>query len=347
MFHVKQKKKFDIIVVGGGHAGLEAAVASSRLGATVGLITFDKLDLGELSCNPAIGGLGKGHLVREIDALGGVMGLIADLSGIQFRILNKTRGEAVQGPRAQMDRKLYKQNTQKVVAQSKIEVIEDEVIDLMINESSNSIEGVFLKKRNALKCKAAILTTGTFLGGRVFCGSNKSFGGRIESKSSNKLAEFFRQNNFKVRRLKTGTPPRIVASTIDYSKCKKQHGDKNPVPFSFLNEKIDTKQIYCWITNTTKKTHAIIRNNIHRSPIYNGLIKSMGPRYCPSIEDKVMKFSERNSHQIFLEPESLDGDLVYPNGISTSLPEEIQKLFIKTIPGLENSNRQIWLCRRI
>lgn len=337
MFHVKQKKNYDIIVVGGGHAGIEAAVASSKLGATVGLVTFDKLDLGELSCNPAIGGLGKGHLVREIDALGGVMGILADSSGIQFRVLNKTRGEAVQGQRAQMDRSLYKKNTQSLLAQSKIEIIEDEVLDIIINKSSSSIEGVFLKKKNAIKCKAAIITTGTFLGGRIFCGSDKSSGGRIRSKSSKKLAGFFHKNNFKVRRLKTGTPPRILAKTIDYSQCMKQHGDKLPEPFSFLNEKITNKQICCWITNTTEKTHEIIRENIQKSPIYNGEIESKGPRYCPSIEDKVMKFPERNSHQIFLEPESLDGDLVYPNGISTSLPVEIQELFIKTIPGLENS----------
>ncbi len=337
MFHVKQKKNYDIIVVGGGHAGLEAAAASSRLGATVGLVTFDKLDLGELSCNPAIGGLGKGHLVREIDALGGVMGLIADLSGIQFRVLNKTRGEAVQGQRAQMDRMLYKRNTQNLLAQSKIEIIEDEVMDIMINESSYSIEGVFLKKRSAVKCKAAIITTGTFLGGKIFCGSDNSSGGRIKSKSSKKLAEFFRKNNFKVQRLKTGTPPRILANSIDYSQCIKQDGDQLPEPFSFLNEKITNKQICCWITNTTKKTHGIIRKNIQKSPIYNGALESKGPRYCPSIEDKVMKFPERDSHQVFLEPESLDGDLVYPNGISTSLPAEIQEQFIKTIPGLENS----------
>ena len=253
MFHVKQKKNYDIIVVGGGHAGLEAAAASSRLGATVGLVTFDKLDLGELSCNPAIGGLGKGHLVREIDALGGVMGLIADLSGIQFRVLNKTRGEAVQGQRAQMDRMLYKRNTQNLLAQSKIEIIEDEVMDIMINESSYSIEGVFLKKRSAVKCKAAIITTGTFLGGKIFCGSDNSSGGRIKSKSSKKLAEFFRKNNFKVQRLKTGTPPRILANSIDYSQCIKQDGDQLPEPFSFLNDKITNKQICCWITNTTKK----------------------------------------------------------------------------------------------
>ena len=337
MFHVKQKKMFDIVVVGAGHAGIEAAVAASKLGSKVCIITFSNKDFGELSCNPAIGGLGKGHLVREIDALGGVMGRIADASGIQFRILNRTRGEAVQGPRAQMDRKKYKKCTEDILLKSSIEIIEDEVTDIRTDKKNKKIEGILLKNTGVLNCRAIIIATGTFLGGKIFCGEKHLIGGRLGGKASNSLADFFYKNKFRMQRLKTGTPARLLGKTIDFALCEKQHGDQNPAPFSFLNKKIENVQTCCWITKTNEKTHEIVKNNIRKSPIYNGQINSKGPRYCPSIEDKVMRFSEKKSHQIFLEPESFNGGMIYPNGISTSLPSDTQDRFIRTIKGLENA----------
>ena len=337
MFHVKQKKMYDIVVVGAGHAGIEAAFAASKLGSKVCIITFSSKDFGELSCNPAIGGLGKGHLVREIDALGGVMANLADRSGIQFRILNRTRGEAVQGPRAQMDREKYKKNTRDILLKSTIEIVEDEVIDIKTNKNNKQVQGILLKNSGHLSCRAIIIATGTFLGGKIFCGEKRLLGGRLGGKASNSLAKFFYKNKFKTQRLKTGTPARLIRKTVDFSLCEKQHGDQNPSPFSFLNKKIKNEQTCCWITKTNEETHEIVKNNIRKSPIYNGEINSKGPRYCPSIEDKVMRFSERKSHQIFLEPESMNGDLIYPNGISTSLPSETQDQFIKTIKGLENA----------
>ena len=339
MFHVKQKNKFDIIVVGAGHAGVEAVLAASKMGAKTAIVTFCMEDFGALSCNPAIGGLGKGHLVREIDSLGGMMGLFADQSGIQFRMLNKTRGEAVQGPRAQIDRSLYKKIVKKTILNNKsIKVFENEVIDVRTKDINGVkvVEGLELKDNNILYCKKIILTTGTFLGGRIFLGKESWSAGRLNSPASKKLSNFFKKNNFYIKRLKTGTPPRLNAKTINFEDCIIQRGDSPPVPFSFLTKKIINEQTLCYITKTNIETHTLIKNNIRLSPIYNGKIDSKGPRYCPSIEDKVVRFNDKASHLIFLEPEEYDGNVVYPNGISTSLPKKIQHKFIKTIKGLEN-----------
>ena len=339
MFHVKQNNKFDIIVVGAGHAGVEAVLAASKMGAKTAIVTFCIEDFGALSCNPAIGGLGKGHLVREIDSLGGMMGRFADQSGIQFRMLNKTRGEAVQGPRAQIDRNLYKKIVKKTILDNKsIKVFENEVIDVKTKDINGVkvVEGLELKDNNILYGKKIILTTGTFLGGRIFLGEESWSAGRLNSPASKKLSNFFKKNNFYIKRLKTGTPPRLNAKTINFEDCIIQKGDSPPVPFSFLTVKIINEQTPCYITKTNIETHDLIKNNIRLSPIYNGKIDSKGPRYCPSIEDKVVRFSDKASHLIFLEPEERDGNIIYPNGISTSLPKKIQRKFIKTIKGLEN-----------
>ena len=340
MFHVKQKKKFDVIVVGAGHAGVEAALAASKMCAKTALVTFSMEDLGTLSCNPAIGGLGKGHLVREIDSLGGMMGFFADQSGIQFRMLNKTRGEAVQGPRAQIDRRLYKRIVRQTILDNKgIEVFENEVIDIK-TENANGISnvcGLELEDNRILSGKKIILTTGTFLGGKIFLGKESWSAGRLNSPASKKLSNFFKKNNFYIKRLKTGTPPRLKAKTINFEACIVQNGDSPPIPFSFLTTKIVNEQTKCYITKTNIKTHDLIKDNIGLSPIYNGKIDSKGPRYCPSIEDKVIRFNEKTNHLIFLEPEEYSGNIIYPNGISTSLPKRIQHKFIKTIKGLENA----------
>lgn len=338
MFHVKQFKNFDVLVVGAGHAGVEAAVMASRMGAKTAMVTFSKDDIGRLSCNPAMGGLGKGHLIREIDAIGGIIGQVSDLAGIQFRMLNKTRGEAVQGPRAQIDRNLYKQNLLNLLEKEKISLLYDEVLNIKLRSSANNknVEALELQSLGKIYCKSAIITTGTFLRGIIHQGGNNWSAGRINSKPSIKLASFFKSNNFKTMRLKTGTPPRLFANSIDFSKCQKQYGDDNPEPFSFLNDKIKTKQICCHITHTNEKTHEVVKRNIRKSPMFNGQIKSKGPRYCPSLEDKVYRFKDKKSHQIFLEPETLENKIIYPNGISTSLPVEVQKSFLKSIVGLEN-----------
>ncbi len=337
MFHVKHKT-FDVAVIGAGHAGVEAALASSRMGAKVCLITFSPDDIGTMSCNPAMGGLGKGHLIREIDALGGLIGRCSDLSGIQFRILNKTRGEAVQGPRAQIDRNLYKKNAKKLLLSEKIEMVYDEVTDIETKKKKNKecIKGLITDKNGKISCKSIIITTGTFLSGKIYRGEEKWSAGRLGADPSIKLSNFFKSRKFIVNRLKTGTPPRIYAKSINFNKCEVQKGDKNPEPFSFLTEALSKKQSDCYITFTNAKTHGIIKNNLSKSPIYNGSLESKGPRYCPSIEDKVKKFEDRSRHQIFLEPETTFGNIIYPNGISTSLPTEIQKKFLKTIRGLEN-----------
>ena len=340
MFHVKQKKKFDVIVVGAGHAGIEAALAASKMCATTALVTFSMEDLGTLSCNPAIGGLGKGHLVREIDSLGGMMGFFADQSGIQFRMLNKTRGEAVQGPRAQIDRRLYKKIVKQTILDNKgIEVFENEVIDIKTENANGitSVCGLELGDNTILSGKKIILTTGTFLGGKIFLGKESWSAGRLNSPASKKLSNFFKKNNFYIKRLKTGTPPRLKAKTINFEACIVQNGDSPPIPFSFLTTKIVNEQAKCYITKTNIKTHNLIKDNIKLSPIYNGKIDSKGPRYCPSIEDKVIRFNEKTNHLIFLEPEEYSGKTIYPNGISTSLPKRIQQKFIKTIKGLENT----------
>ena len=337
MFHVKQSLNFDILVVGGGHAGIEAAVMSSRLGAKTAIITFDKNDIGILSCNPAMGGLGKGHLIREIDAMGGVIGKASDLSGIQFRVLNKTRGEAVQGPRAQIDRQKYKENLKLLLDKEEIQYFYDEVSDIILDESKfhKKIIGLQLKSLGKIICKSVIITTGTFLRGLIHQGCKSWPAGRINSKPSTNLAYFFEKHNFKLCRLKTGTPPRLFKESIDFKKCEAQKGDPKPEPFCFLTDSLKIKQVDCHITYTNKTTHQIIKDNLNKSPIFNGTIKSKGPRYCPSLEDKVFRFASKERHQIFLEPESIKGITVYPNGISTSLPTNIQLNLLRTIKGLE------------
>ena len=330
---------YDILVIGGGHAGVEAAVVARRLNLKVAIVTFSADDIGVMSCNPAMGGLGKGHLIREIDAMGGVMGLASDLSGIQFRMLNRTRGEAVQGPRAQIDRNKYKSSISNIISNEGIDIIEDEVIDLLISQtkSSKTIKGIETESNGRITCGSVILTTGTFLSGKIFMGQETWNAGRLGGSSSKKLANFFKQNNFSTFKLKTGTPARIRGDSIDFSKCIVQEGDKEPVPFSFMTKKLNVDQTPCFITHTNRKTHKIINESIHKSPIYNGSIESRGPRYCPSIEDKVKKFADRNRHQIFLEPETKGGKIIYPNGISTSLPKKSQIDFLKTIKGLEKA----------
>ena len=339
MFHVKQKY-FDVLVVGAGHAGVEAAFAASRMGAKTALVTFSKSDLGKMSCNPAMGGLGKGHLIREIDALGGLIGLASDRAGIQFRVLNQTKGDAVRGPRAQIDRNIYMCEVKKMIENENIEIFEDEVIGLNLVESPSiekkTISSIELLNNKKLLCKSVVITTGTFLNGLIHCGRNSWRAGRLGSKPSMKLAKFFKENKFKIKRLKTGTPPRLVTKSINFKKCSVQLGDKTPNPFSFLNDSIDIEQIPCHITRTNHRVHQFIEKSIYLSPMYNGTIKTKGPRYCPSIEDKVQRFSEKESHQIFLEPETRTNEITYPNGISTALPKTVQQKFLKMIPGLEN-----------
>ena len=330
---------YDVLVIGGGHAGVEAAVMARRLDMRVAIVTFSADDIGVMSCNPAMGGLGKGHLIREIDAMGGVMGLASDLSGIQFRMLNRTRGEAVQGPRAQIDRDNYKINISNIISNEGIDIIEDEVIDILISLNGNkkAISGIETQSKGKIICGSVILTTGTFLSGKIFMGQETWDAGRIGGSSSKKLASFFKKNNFSTFRLKTGTPARIRGDSINFSKCITQEGDKEPVPFSFMTKKINIVQTPCFITHTNNKTHKIINESINMSPLYNGSILSKGPRYCPSIEDKIKKFADRGRHQIFLEPETKSGKIIYPNGISTSLPMKVQMDFLRTIRGLEKA----------
>lgn len=333
----KLTKNFDVIVVGGGHAGCEAAAAAARVGAKTALITHQFATIGTMSCNPAIGGLGKGHLVREIDALDGLMAKAADEAGIQFRLLNRRKGPAVRGPRTQADRKLYKKAMQSLIsAQENLTVIEDEVIDLIVE--NQTVSGVITKNRGKLSAGAVVLTTGTFLRGLIHIGEKTWPAGRMGEEPSLKLGEHLTKYGIMLGRLKTGTPARLSKKTIDWDRLAKQSADKNPVPFSFLTEKIRQPQIDCAVTRTNHKTHQIIKGNIHRSAMYSGAIKGIGPRYCPSIEDKIVKFGERDGHQIFLEPEGLDDDTVYPNGISTSLPADVQLEFIHSIEGLEHVN---------
>ena len=330
---------YDVLVIGGGHAGVEAAVMARRLNLKVAIVTFSSDDIGVMSCNPAMGGLGKGHLIREIDAMGGVMGLASDLSGIQFRMLNRTRGEAVQGPRAQIDRNNYKSNISNIISSEGIDIIEDEVINILTSlvDNNKTIKGIETESIGKITCGSVILTTGTFLSGKIFMGQETWSAGRIGGSSSKKIVNFFKKNNFSTFRLKTGTPARIRGDSIDFSKCIVQEGDSDPEPFSFMTKKLNVDQTPCFITHTNKKTHKIINESISKSPLYNGSIKSKGPRYCPSIEDKINKFADRSRHQIFLEPETKCGQIIYPNGISTSLPKEVQLDFLKTIKGLEKA----------
>lgn len=325
---------YDVIVIGGGHAGCEAAAASARIGAKTLLLTHKLDTIGAMSCNPAIGGLGKGHLVREIDALDGVMGRVADAAGIQFRLLNRRKGPAVRGPRAQSDRKLYKKAMQEALqGQENLDIQAAAVEDLITNGSI--VEGVITADGTEIRCGKVILTTGTFLRGLIHMGETKIPAGRLGDEPSNGLSDTLTRAGFELGRLKTGTPARLDGKTINWSILDEQPGDEEPVPFSFLTTEITTPQISCHITATTEKTHQIIRDNLHRAPMYSGQIVGTGPRYCPSIEDKVVRFADKNSHQIFLEPEGLDVDTTYPNGMSTSLPEDVQVEFLRSIPGLE------------
>jgi tRNA uridine 5-carboxymethylaminomethyl modification enzyme len=329
-------ESYDVIVIGGGHAGCEAAAAAARFGARTLLLTHRRDTIGAMSCNPAIGGLGKGHLVREIDALDGLMGRVADAAGIQFRLLNRRKGPAVRGPRAQADRKLYKQAMQAALAATpNLDVAEAAAEDLLIERGR--VVGVLAANGQAIRCGAVVLTTGTFLRGLIHLGEKTIPAGRVGEAPSLGLAQTLYRLKLNMGRLKTGTPPRLDGATIDQTSLEIQPGDDPPYPFSFLTTAITTPQVVCHITRTTPETHAIIRANLHRAPMYSGQIESTGPRYCPSIEDKVVRFAGRENHQIFLEPEGLDDDTVYPNGISTSLPEEVQFALLKTIPGLERA----------
>jgi tRNA uridine 5-carboxymethylaminomethyl modification enzyme len=329
-----QSESFDVIVIGGGHAGCEAASASARLGAGTALVTHRFATIGAMSCNPAIGGLGKGHLVREIDALDGLMGRVADAAGIQFRMLNRRKGPAVRGPRAQADRKLYAAAMQAAITKTaNLHVIEGEADELIV--SGGRITGVRLVGGRELSARAVVITTGTFLRGLIHLGERSWPAGRVDEAPALGLSASFERAGFALGRLKTGTPPRLDGATIDWSAVEMQPGDDPPEPFSVMTSRITTPQIQCGITRTTPVTHEVIRVNVHRSPMYSGQIKSSGPRYCPSIEDKIVRFGDRDGHQIFLEPEGLDDSTVYPNGISTSLPEEVQLAILATIPGLE------------
>ena len=328
------KTKFDVIVIGGGHAGCEAASAAARLGAATALITPSRANLGVMSCNPAIGGLGKGHLVREIDALDGVMGRVADAAGIQFRLLNRRKGPAVRGPRAQADRRLYRQAMAEALdAQAGLSIIEGEATDLDID--GGILAGVVLGDGRRFGCGAAILTTGTFLRGLIHIGDRRFSAGRLGEPATTGLSATMSRTGFILGRLKTGTPPRLDGGSIDWEKVERQPGDDEPQPFSFMTDRIDNPQIACGITRTNSRTHDVIRAHLHRSAMYSGAIEGIGPRYCPSIEDKIVRFGDRDGHQIFLEPEGLDDGTVYPNGISTSLPEDAQHELLATIPGLE------------
>ncbi|WP_256807472.1 tRNA uridine-5-carboxymethylaminomethyl(34) synthesis enzyme MnmG [Bradyrhizobium sp. Bra64] len=329
-----ERESFNVIVIGGGHAGCEAAAAAARMGAATALVTHRFSTVGAMSCNPAIGGLGKGHLVREIDALDGLMGRVGDAGGIQFRVLNRRKGPAVRGPRAQADRKLYAAAMQAAIQECEgLSVIEGEADELIVVEGR--VTGLRLADGRALRAGAIVVTTGTFLRGLIHLGEKNWPAGRVGEAPAMGLSASFERAGFTLGRLKTGTPPRLDGTTIDWSAVEMQPGDEPPEPFSVMTERITTPQIQCGITRTTAATHEVIRANVHRSPMYSGQIKSSGPRYCPSIEDKIVRFGDRDGHQIFLEPEGLDDSTVYPNGISTSLPEEVQLAILASIPGLE------------
>jgi tRNA uridine 5-carboxymethylaminomethyl modification enzyme len=331
MFHVKH---FDVIVVGGGHAGAEAAAAAARAGARTALVTMSAAKIGVMSCNPAIGGLGKGHLVREIDALDGIMGLAADRGGIQFRLLNRRKGPAVQGPRTQADRKLYRLAVQDLLArEERLTIVEGEAAELIVTDGKAS--GIILADGSQITVSAVILTTGTFLNGILHIGDKRSEGGRVGDPASVKLAQQIKGLGLRTGRLKTGTPPRLDGKSINWSVLEMQAADEEPVLLSFMNKAPIARQISCGITHTSDATHQIIRDNLSKSAMYGGHIEGVGPRYCPSIEDKVVRFADKTSHQVFLEPEGLDDDTVYPNGISTSLPAEVQEAYVRTIVGLE------------
>lgn len=329
-------EKYDVIVIGGGHAGCEAAHVAARMGAATALVTLKAESIGVMSCNPAIGGLGKGHLVREIDAFDGIMGRIADKAGIQFRLLNRRKGPAVRGPRAQSDRKIYREAMQaELRSQPTLTIVEGEAADLIVDESR--VVGILLADGHQLRCGAVVVTTGTFLGGVVHIGEKSFPAGRMGEEPSNKLAERFRSMGLPMGRLKTGTPPRLDGRTIEWSVLESQPADEDPTFFSFLTKEAAAQQVSCGITHTNAKTHAIITENLGKSAMYGGRIEGVGPRYCPSIEDKVVRFADKDSHQVFLEPEGLDDHTVYPNGISTSLPEDVQLAYVRSMRGLEKA----------
>jgi len=332
---MKPESSYDVIVVGGGHAGIEAAHAAAKLGMRTALITMEIDAIGRLSCNPAMGGLGKGHLVREIDAMGGLQGIATDANGIQYRLLNRSKGPAVRAPRVQLDKDLYPAWMKRTLeAMPNLDLIEGLGGEIVFDK--DRISGLCMEDGTKLNCKALILTTGTFLNGVMHCGEVKTKGGRVGEQPSEKLAESFLKLELETGRLKTGTPARLAKDSIDFSKTEEQPGDTPPPPMSLRTRKIECDQISCFLTHTNEKTHDFIRNNIHRSPMFTGQIEGVGPRYCPSIEDKVVRFKDKLKHQIFLEPETRHGNSVYPNGVSTSLPADVQEEFIRTIPGLEN-----------
>jgi tRNA uridine 5-carboxymethylaminomethyl modification enzyme len=328
---------FDVIVIGGGHAGIEAALASARMGCSTLLITQNLDVIGKMSCNPAIGGLSKGNLVREVDALGGEMGRLIDASMIQFRVLNKSRGPAVQAPRAQADKALYAALAKHALELQKgLTLFQDTVVDFLLNTEGNRVRGVITERGRQFSSSAVVLTTGTFMEGIIFIGEYTAPSGRLGEPAAQGLGKNLRKMGFTVGRLKTGTPARVHRASLDFSKMEPQPGDGEVFPFSFFTEKVDRPNVPCWITYTTEETHRIIRENIHRSPLYGGKIVGIGPRYCPSIEDKVVRFADRNRHQIFVEPEGLGTEEMYLNGISSSLPEDVQERFLRTVPGLEH-----------
>ena len=330
-------KSYGVIIIGGGHAGCEAALASARMGVCTALISLDLEKIALMPCNPAIGGIGKGHIVREIDALGGQMARCIDKTGIQFRVLNSSKGPAVQGYRAQADKHLYKKEMRRVLeSQDYLSLICDEVDELLFD--NDSVKGLRTRSGLELNSRSIVITTGTFLNGRIHLGMKNSPAGRVGEKPSIKLSQSFLEQGFELGRLKTGTPPRLLGKSIDFSQCEIQQGDGDPKPFSFSTTKITQPQVPCYITYTNTRTAEVINKNMHLSPLYSGVIEGVGPRYCPSIEDKVVKFPDRVSHHVFLEPEGLDTDWIYPNGISTSLAEEVQWELVRTIPGLENAD---------
>lgn len=330
-------RDFDVIIVGGGHAGVEAATAAARTGARAAMIVLDPAAIGRMSCNPAIGGLAKGQLVREVDALGGEMGVVTDQTGIQFRMLNTSKGPAVRSPRAQCDREGYNRvMAKRVLGYENVTVLAGEVCDLVASGDGKSVAGVELQDGSKLHAPAVVLTTGTFLGGKLFAGSSQKEGGRHGEAAASRISTALQKLGIKLGRHKTGTPPRLRMSTIDFTGLDTQLGDDPPVPFSFRTEKLEVDQMPCWVTHTNTKTHDIIRAHAHESPMFTGAITGAGARYCPSVEDKVVRFADRDSHSVFLEPEGRDSDEVYPNGVSTSLPPNVQMEFLRTIPGLEN-----------